>query len=181
MKNTGFLIYGVKWDVKWQPVAVSVLLTATVALPFFVHLIPNTGSSPIGAVLLPIFYAPLVAALLYRVHVGLLAAVAGPVLNHLITGMPAPEILLILTLELILFTGIVYRLRNVSYAGWISGPLAYLSAKLFSMLMLFIMPAILPGQDPFSFFTYSISNAIPGLFVLLIIGVAFRKWRVHYA
>ena len=58
-----------------------IILAATMLLPVLFHLIPPVRDVPMGARLLPLFYAPLVAVLLFRPHVGLIAAALAPMLN----------------------------------------------------------------------------------------------------
>lgn len=63
----------------------AVAVAASVAIPFLVHLAP--GGSSIGATLLPIFWAPLLAILFFGPVPAVAAALLAPLLNHLITGM----------------------------------------------------------------------------------------------
>lgn len=160
----------------WHPGVISIVLFGTVAIPLLIHLIPASGPVPIGARLLPIFYAPLIATLLFRIHIGLIAAVLGPLLNYLLLGLPAPEILMPLTFELIIFVWTIYMLKG----NWLMGPMAYLAAKVLSSSVMLLIPSFSPGPAPFDFFIQSITNAIPGLIVLLVIGIVYKIWRSRY-
>ena len=80
-------------------------VAASVAIPFAVHLVP--GGSSIGAAILPIFWAPLLAVVFFGPVPGVAAALVAPVLNHLITGMPPSFVLLPLTVELAIFVGVL--------------------------------------------------------------------------
>jgi len=57
-------------------------------LPMAVHRIPNGGQ-----IFLPLFFFTLVAAWSEGLAAGLLVAVASPLINHAVTGMPAPGML----------------------------------------------------------------------------------------
>ena len=57
--------------------------TGNIALPQLVHLIPGGG-----LIWLPIYFFTLIAAYKYGLAVGLLTALASPLANHLLFGMP---------------------------------------------------------------------------------------------
>ena len=56
----------------------AVFLGLTLLAPWMVHFIPSWDDSPIGAKLLPIFYAPLIAALTRRGQVAVCVALLAP-------------------------------------------------------------------------------------------------------
>lgn len=68
------------------------ILICSVLFPFLIHFIPYQ-SRPIGAVLLPMFFAPLLAVIFFRLHVSVLTALLAPALNYFITGMPRFDLL----------------------------------------------------------------------------------------
>ncbi len=109
----------------------AVALAASAALPVLVHLLPAGASGPIGPRLLPIFFAPLIAVLMGRPGVALITAALAPVINHLLTGSPAPAMLATLTLQLLLFAAALTVLRKPARALLpLLAPLAYLGAVL---------------------------------------------------
>lgn len=55
-----------------------VLLSLSVMFPFMIHLLPVPEDARLGPRLLPMFYAPLLAALLGRTQTALIVAVAAP-------------------------------------------------------------------------------------------------------
>ena len=63
-------------------------VAGNIALPQLFHLMPQGGM-----VWLPIYFFTLVGAYKYGWQVGLLTAVASPLLNSWLFGMPAPEVL----------------------------------------------------------------------------------------
>ena len=62
----------------------SLFIACNIALPQLCHLIPGGG-----ATLLPIYFFTLIGAYKYGWKVGLLTAIASPLLNSLLFGMPA--------------------------------------------------------------------------------------------
>ncbi|NIP17277.1 MAG: hypothetical protein GWM87_03285 [Xanthomonadales bacterium] len=137
--------------------------------PYVVHFIPSWDDSPIGAKLLPIFYAPLIAALTRKAHVSIVVALMAPWLNHVLIGMPPVPMAFILTVELLLFSAIAERMaRNHKGKAWL-GPLSYLLAKPASLAILLLVPGFLPGVPSAAQFAQSLMNAWPGLAVLALL------------
>lgn len=66
----------------------TIFVAGNIAMPQLAHLIPQGG-----LILLPIYFFTLIAAYKYGLWVGLATAVLSPVLNHLLFGMPAVEML----------------------------------------------------------------------------------------
>lgn len=69
-------------------------VAGNIILPQVCHLIPMGGM-----ILLPIYFFTLIAAYKYGFVTGLLTAIASPVINHLLFGMPATEMLPILLIK----------------------------------------------------------------------------------
>ncbi|MDH3247018.1 MAG: hypothetical protein OEM26_20515 [Saprospiraceae bacterium] len=152
-----------------------IVLAVCVGVPFLIHLIPFSGSVPIGAKLLPMFYAPFVAMILFRFKVAFVAAVLAPLVNYALTGQPILEITLLLSLELGLFSIFVYLLLQGSMLKWVAAPLAYLLAKLISSSVIGWFPIKMTSID---FWTSSVSNGLPGLIILLSLNVLILKlWK----
>ncbi|MDH5598079.1 MAG: hypothetical protein OEY34_03080 [Cyclobacteriaceae bacterium] len=150
-------------------------IVATICLPILIHLIPFEGSIPLGAILLPVFYAPLFAVYKYKYHVAIITSVIAPWLNHLITGFPAKPLLSVITIELFVFTLILIFLRNQKGIRWFAGPLVYIITKTISGSLIYLFPAILEGGIPLNYGINSISNATPGILVLLGINILVVK------
>jgi hypothetical protein len=155
-------------------------LPLSAALPVLVHLLPVTGGTPAGARPLPIFFAPLIAALLGRPAAALTAALLAPVLNHFLTGMPAAASLPNSTMQLLVFTGVAVLLalpRRPLLA--LLAPLAYLIAYYLSPPLLTLLAA-LPGLDPLAGGSTRplmsvLNSAWPGLLALLAVGWAMSR------
>jgi hypothetical protein len=149
-------------------------LALSAVLPVLVHMLPVTGGMPAGARLLPIFFAPLIAALLGRPAAALTAALLAPALNHLLTGMPAAATLPGLMMQLVLFTGLAVLLARRPLLTLLA-PAAYLLAYYLAPVLLTLLAA-LPGLDHLAGgstrpLTAVLASAWPGLLALL--GVAW--------
>ncbi|MCC5931678.1 MAG: hypothetical protein JJU28_20700 [Cyclobacteriaceae bacterium] len=153
------------------------VLAATLLMPMLIHLIPVSGSTPVGAMLLPIFYAPLVAVIFFRLHVALIPAILAPAINYFLTGHPAAHLLPVMTLELVVFVAaIAFILHKKSQISWIAAPLAYIIAKVGSVVLLTVFPSLMEIAG-FEFAMISISNAWPGIIALLLINILCLKLK----
>lgn len=157
----------------------AVLLGLSLFLPFLFHLLPSYDDSAWGPRLLPLFYAPTIAALLYKPHVSVILAVVPLALNHLITGRPPGALALQLSMELLVFTGIARFLAWKRLPFWLVGPAAYIFGKIAMMLVLFLL-AGLPGHgDPVGWAVRTGLLAMPGVFILGLIGWFAGKTPRH--
>ena len=77
--------------------------------PFVIHVIPVPRDAQLGPRLLPMFYAPLLAALLGRSRSVMTLALAAPWLNWALTSHPAPLGAAVMMVELLAFV-LVFRL-----------------------------------------------------------------------
>lgn len=154
----------------------AVVLSLTLFLPFLVHLLPSWDDSPLGAHLLPIFYAPLAALLMGRLGIALLVSMMAPWVNHLLTGLPAVPMAVMLCLELVLFLLVVQWLRDKQLPGWSLGPAGYsLSLVVTGLLGTLFQLSGLPfplglGQVPLSWMA-----ALPGMAILALVGWWFSR------
>ena len=158
---------------KWAIPETALVLSITLLIPFLVHLIPFSGSAPLGAHLIPFYFAPFVALFLFRWHVAFIAAIAAPIINYALTGMPEWSFVLLLSLELGLFVAWVALLKRNAIIKWISAPLAFLFAKGISALLIGAFPLALTSLD---YWITSISTALPGLTILLVINILVIKF-----
>lgn len=142
-------------------------------VPFLIHLIPFSGAIPLGARLLPIFYAPLLAAWLFNPIVGIASSLLMPFINHAFTGMPAFNVAVMLSVELGIFSLILIICKNRCPRLPLLAPFAVIVGKIVSALLLFIIP--LAPLSPWAYFTSSVFNAIPGLLVLLAINLTLIR------
>jgi len=75
-------------------------VAGNIILPQVCHLVPMGGM-----ILLPIYFFTLIAAYKYGFVTGLLTAVASPLINHALFGMPATEMLPIILIKSALLAG----------------------------------------------------------------------------
>jgi len=147
----------------------SLVFALAVVTPMLVHLLPTWDAAPLGAHLLPMFWMTFVAVYLYGAGVGALAGLAAPLVNLLLTGLPAWKYLGVLSCELVVFAlataWAVKRFPRV----WLLAPLGYLAAKVFSTSMQAAISVFGDIGAPLVFFKQSILTAMAGLLVLAAI------------
>ncbi|HEY5591864.1 MAG TPA: ECF transporter S component [Paludibacter sp.] len=90
----------------------TLFVAGNIVLPQICHLLPMGGQ-----MLLPIYFFTLIAAYKYGFFTGLLTAVASPLINHFLFGMPATEMLPILLIKSTLLASaaayMAYRTKEV--------------------------------------------------------------------
>ena len=139
-------------------------------LPFLFHIIPVSTDTPLGARLLPIFYAPLLAALYFRIGIAVALAALVPWISHILLGMPPPGMAGLLSAELLLFVLFVLILVNAMGPRWWMGPAAYLLTKPFSGILLVLLPDLLVPVPYLAHLSGAVTRSWPGLIALAVIG-----------
>jgi membrane-associated HD superfamily phosphohydrolase len=152
------------------------LLAAAVAVPLIIHLLPAINGQPSGAYFLPVFYAPLIAILLFRFHTALITAAFAPVLNYLITGNPQFNLVQIICLELVIFVSICYLLNKIEKFRLTAGLLSYLLTMFVLFFVITLLNLQVPGNDASSFIINSALTGIPGIIVLGLINIMSIKF-----
>jgi hypothetical protein len=102
--------------------ALGVGIVAAIAAPWLVHVVP-VSDVRLGPMLLPIFYAPMLAALLLRLPVAVAISVATPIVSQQLTGMPPEAILPALMLQIACFVTAIRVLRVLPWMVVV--PVAY--------------------------------------------------------
>jgi hypothetical protein len=135
-----------------------------VGLPFIVHILPGIGNTPLGAILLPIYYAPLTAIFLFHPAVSVFAGLVVPYLNFLLTGQPIMAIAPALSVELVIFSIAIYEInkRNIT-KFWVTLT-AFGLAKLGSGIISFFI-----GNFSITSWIFGLVFALPGLLVLMLL------------
>lgn len=154
-----------------RPLLISVTVVTvalTFALPLLFHLLPSAGI-PLGARLLPIFYAPLLAALLFPPVVALSASLVAPLINHVLTGNPPLPMAAQLSAELMVFTGMVLLLRRRWPLLPVIAPLAYLVARV--TVFFAQQPGALASDKAWQVLLMSLQVALPGFGMLLLLNL----------
>jgi membrane-associated HD superfamily phosphohydrolase len=149
------------------------VLPIAIVFPIIVHLAPPYNGIPMGAYLLPMFYIPFIALVLYRLPVALIVGLLAPLLNFLLTGNPQWGFTGVLTVELVFFTGLAHLLLQGNLK-WVAAPLGYIGAKVFSTALLFVIPLV--QAMPLDFFRTSLTNAVAGILVLFLINILAVKY-----
>ena len=154
-----------------QIVETVLLLAGSVFLQFIIHLIPSTGT-PLGAVLLAMFYAPLIAIIFFRIHVALVVGLLSPIINYLVTGAPKAELLTLMTVELVVFTVLLYFFLNINGIKKISALLAVLIALLISPSILSLIDIAQTNN-----IIQSITLAVPGIAILSLLNYFLLRYK----
>jgi hypothetical protein len=154
------------------------LVGVALALPVLVHLLP-AASVPWGARLLPMFYAPLLGVLLYRLHVGLIPAILAPGLNSLLTGSPALMLVPVLTVELTVFTIVAYALARRWRHHWPIVLVSFVLARAASALMMAVLPWLVEIRPVGALSTHAFLTGLPGLFALTLLAVVVGHQRMR--
>jgi membrane-associated HD superfamily phosphohydrolase len=157
-----------------QVPAMLITLALMWLFPFLVHLIPSSGAIPLGGYLLPIFFAPFLAAWLFDPLVSVLSSLLMPILNYTVTGMPIWNMTIILSLELTVFSLVVISLRSRKSIRSYVAPFAVLVAKLCSMTLVAVFPS-LAALHSWDFFVQSTVAALPGIFLLALLNLAIAQ------
>lgn len=147
------------------------LMVVAWLVPFLVHIVPWTGTRPLGVHLLPAFWTAFVAVYLYGGRVGLLVALVVPVANLITTGLPTLERTGLMTLELAAFVGcaalLVERWPSLRFIA----PLAWIPAKILTIGVQWGLPFFTYTRDPLDHFVSSVNSSLAGLGVMLAINV----------
>lgn len=159
---------------KYQITQTVIILAATMVLPVLVHLLPSLNGQLAGAVLLPIFLAPMFAAFMYKKHVAIFAGIFAPIFNYLIMGRPAPEMVITLGFEVVLFAVLLSWLKNMKGIQYIAAPISYLISSFAVVLglSLFGTPA-----NPLAFWLTGTTIAIPGILLMAVANLALLRFQ----
>ena len=160
MQNTTSLTIGNSILDKLQLKESVIVLAFSILIPFLIHFVPISGS-PAGAVLLPIFIAPFLAIVFFRLNVGITAALLSPMLNYLLTGNPVYGVVGIITLELSLFVLIAWLLIKVNYIKYSAAPVSVI-------ISMFIIQVIFSSV---SHFTVVLTTALPGIILISLLNI----------
>jgi len=139
-----------------------IILAFSVFIPFLIHFVPVSGN-PAGAVLLPIFIAPFIAVLFFRLNVALLTALVSPILNFLLTGNPVYGIVGIITLELVLFVIISRLLIKIDYLKYVAAPVGVIFSMFVTQLFF----------SPVNNFTSVLKTGLPGIILISILNILY--------
>ena len=152
------------------------LLAAAWLIPFLVHVLPWSVARPLGAYLLPMFWATFVGGYFYGLRVGLLTGLFAPAVNLAVTGLPALQFLSVLAFELSVFAVVAWFLVRRAPGFWLTAPLGYVVAKTVSSTVQWVAGPFGDLGEPLRFFLGSLQGGLAGLAVLAVINVALARF-----
>jgi hypothetical protein len=157
-----------KSDARLQVPAAIVTVAVMIALPALVHLLPPVNGISWGLRLLPLFYGPFLAALLFHPAVSIIAGFVTPLLNYGLTGSPPYEIAVVLSFELVVFSAIVLIVERRRPKFPLVAPIALILAKAISSIALLVTTFSIGG---WSYFSNSLQVSWPALIVLAVLNL----------
>ena len=159
--SAGFKTAGVK--------ETTVLLALAWLIPFAIHLAPWSGVRPLGAYLLPMFWATFVAAYFYGAGLGVVVGLFAPAINLLVTGLPAWKFMSVLSFELTVFALVTAWAVRRAPRFVLAAPLGYVGAKLGSTGLQAATAAFGDSGAPGEVFGQSLVGGVAGFGVLTAI------------
>ncbi|MFH1771566.1 MAG: hypothetical protein ABH872_02005 [Candidatus Omnitrophota bacterium] len=151
-------------------------IAISVIFPFAVHIMPWYSDIPLGAYLVPMFYAPVIALIMFNRNTALITSIFSPLINWIITGHPVLENVSVITLQLVMFTFILSFLLNKKIRSW-AAPISYL-------IVVFILAIFfnLPVKSQFfakaaEFITVKLRVSFTGIVVLSLLNGYLSKLR----
>ena len=154
----------------------AVLLSVAWFIPFAVHLAPWSGARPLGAYLLPMFWATFVAGYFYGGTIGLAVGLFAPVLNLFVTGLPAWKFLSVMSFELAIYALVTTWAVRRAPRFILIAPLGYIVAKLASTGLQAATTVFGDIGRPADFFARSLIGGLAGLAVLTAINAALVRF-----
>jgi len=146
-----------------------ILLSLSVMFPFLIHILPVPDDARLGPKLLPMFYAPLLAALVGRTRSALLVALAAPWLNWALTTHPAPRTGIVMMIQLVVFVFALRALLAGGHLRWLLAAPAYFACLVVGALVTGIFPALIGGRPALAWAIQGVTTALPGIAILVLI------------
>lgn len=167
--ETTVKLYSLNYNRVRTYLAASLFILGNVALPQLFHLVPQGGMT-----WLPIYFFTLIGAYKYGWKVGLLTAIASPLINSVLFGMPMPAVLPAILLKSVLLALIASftakRWQRVSIPLLI---LAVLSYQIAGTLGEWAM------SGSFLTATQDFRMGIPGMLVQVFGGYLFIRYLIR--
>lgn len=167
--ETTVKLYSLNYNRVRTYLAASLFILGNVALPQLFHLVPQGGMT-----WLPIYFFTLIGAYKYGWKVGLLTAIASPLINSALFGMPMPAVLPAILLKSVLLALIASftakRWQRVSIPLLI---LAVLSYQIAGTLGEWAM------SGSFLTATQDFRMGIPGMLVQVFGGYLFIRYLIR--
>lgn len=152
------------------------LLVAAWLVPFLVHLIPWQGVRPLGTHLLPVFWTTLVAARFYGIGIALAVGLVTPLLNLILTGLPAVARLGPMAIEVAGFVFVVGWLARKAPRFFLAAPLGFAAGKALAIAVQWAVPAFDYARNPAEHLLTTLQNGLPGLGILTALNIGLLLW-----
>jgi len=149
-----------------------ILLCLSVMFPVLIHVLPVPGDEQWGPRLLPMFYAPLLAALWGRKRSAVTLALVAPWLNWGLTAHPSPSGALVMMIELLVFVGVFRMLMAAVGVRWFLAAPAFLAGLTAAALVVAGVPVLVGGQAAATWAVRSVVIGLPGIAILVLINWA---------
>lgn len=146
-----------------------ILLCLSVMFPFMIHILPLPEDVRWGPRLLPMFYAPLLAALWGRVQSAVILAAAAPWLNWALTGHPPVPMAIVMMAELLGFVIALRVLLAHFGARWFLAAPAYFLGKMAAVLVTASFPRLIGGRPALVWAADGVVTGLPGILILVLI------------
>lgn len=112
--NASAKLYTLNYDEAKTYLWASIFVACNLVLPHVFHLIPQGG-----IIFAPLSLVILIGAYKFGWKVGLIAALASPLVNHLLTGMPAWSVLVVMTFKLVVLALIAgFTAQHFKRVSW---------------------------------------------------------------
>lgn len=154
-----------------------VAIAASLAFPFLIHLLPTAEGVRLGSTLLPIFWAPLIALLVFGPIPAVAAAALAPSVNNLVTGLPPNPVVASLTLELLAFVVIALLLLRWLPRNPLVAPMSYAAAHLIVTAGFWLSSGVPEGA--WAALAGSFWTGLPGIGILLALNVGLLRFRTE--
>jgi hypothetical protein len=163
--NTTVKLYSLSYKETKTYLFASIFVAGNVMLPQLCHLLPGGGLT-----WLPIYFFTLIAAYKYGIGVGLLTAIASPLVNSLLFGMPPVAVLPVIIIKSVLLAA------GAAYAAHLSGKISFLAivaaVAAYQAVGTLVEWAIV---SDFSKALQDLSTGYPGLLVQIFVGYAVLR------
>lgn len=150
-------------------------LVLSMVIPFVIHSVPWQGKVPLGAIVLAMFYTPLIAVILSRYRMAIFLSLFSSPLNFLITGHPVRENIIFLTIELTMFSLILVFLYRKNKSFFLNPIIGYLASIFITFCFAILIPVIISPRIPLDFLIGTIFNSFFGLMILGFISLIIGK------
>ncbi|MBF0331841.1 MAG: hypothetical protein HQL17_07875 [Candidatus Omnitrophica bacterium] len=147
---------------QWDRIILTMIITCL--MPLALHAIAFIDSPELGMRWLPMYYAPLMASILFRPHVVVIVGLCAPLFNHVLFGMPPERVMPGMMFELVV-SGVIFTLlsQRIRVRAWHVIP-AFILVRGVSLLIFSGTPQGFVDQ-----LMRSLMTAWPGVLVLAVV------------